>query len=146
MQAAEPGHAGRPAARGQAAGASATGLLEDAGALTRELRGLVHDQLQLAVLEARLAARTMTVLVALGVGLALLLAAAWLGLLGAAVMVLINQGLGAAPALLIVALLNLAVTPLLYALLRRQVRSLGLPATLRTLKPQPAGSGIGGAA
>jgi len=146
VQATEPGDAGQSPAGGDPVEMPARSLFAEVGALSRDLRGLLHDQLQLAVLEARLAARRMAVLVALGVGLALLLVAAWLSVLGAVVMTLVSQGFAAAPALLIVAVLNLAAMPVLYAVLRRQVHSLGLPATLRTLRPRAAGSGIGGSA
>ena len=146
MQATEPGGAGQPAMGGDPVETPTRSLFADAGALTRDVRELLHDQLQLAVLEARLAARTMAVVVALAIGLALLLSAAWLSLLGALVMTLVSQGFSAAQALLIMAALSVAVMPVLYAVLYRQVASLGFPASLRTLRPPAADSRAGGSA
>ncbi len=119
--------------------------LEGTRALTRELCELMHDQLQLAALEARLAAHSAMTMVAAAVGLGVLLVTVWLGLMGAAVSVLVSAGLAPSLALLGIAVLNLLVSPILYGLIRRQSRNLGFPATLRTLKPAPTRDGATGA-
>lgn len=118
--------------------AAPDGLLAEAGALTRELRALMHEQLALVALESRLVVRTAISMVAFAVGVAVLLVSAWLTLVGTAVVALI--GLGWSPALAMVAAtaVNLGGAAVLFLVLRRQGRSLGWPATLRTLKPGPA--------
>jgi len=112
-------------------------LFKDAGALSHELRALVHDQLEIVVLETRLVARTLTRMIALAVGMGLLLVTAWLGFVGAAVMTLTAYGMGAAAAMVVAATFNLIAALLLYLFLRHQSGSLGWPVTLRTLRPAP---------
>lgn len=123
---------------GEAAENSAKGVTGESGgalALTRELRELIHDQLRLVTLESRLAAQSLMTMVAAAVGFGVLLVSAWLGLMGAAVLTLIGFGLVPSIAILVVAALNLMVSPVPYGLIRRKIRRLGFPATLRTLKP-----------
>lgn len=110
-----------------------TGLLEDASVLTRELRKLIHDQLQLAGLETRLAALGLMKMTAAAAGIGVLLATAWLGLTGAVVLGLITGGLSPAYAMLMVTALNLGAAAALWAFIRHRSRILGLPTTLRTL-------------
>lgn len=118
---------------------SATGPLDDLNALRRELRGLVHDQLQLAGLELRLAAHSLMTMIAAAVCIGALLVVAWLALMGAAGLGLIGMGLEPAMVLLVLAALTLALAGLLRALIRRRSRDLGLPASLRALRPPAAG-------
>ncbi|MEQ8860780.1 MAG: phage holin family protein [Pseudomonadales bacterium] len=109
-------------------------MLQDAGALTRELRELVRDHLQLASLETRLAARTAASMLATALALGLLLASVWLALMGAAVLTLIDYGFNAVASMAVGAGLNLVGALLLYEVLRYQSRSLGWPVTLSLLK------------
>lgn len=118
---------------------SATGPLDDLNALRRELRELVHDQLQLAGLELRLAAHSLMTMIAAAVCIGVLLVVAWLALMGAAGLGLIGMGLEPALVLLVLAALTLALAGLLRALIRRRSRDLGLPASLRALRPPAAG-------
>ena len=122
-----------PAAGGDAA-ADATGLIEDATVLTLELRALLHDQFQLFTQETRLAAKSMMTMIAAAVWIGMLLATAWLGLVGALALTLMKLGVPTMLAVLSIALLSLVVAPFLYAIIRDRARSLGYPATLRTLK------------
>jgi hypothetical protein len=119
------------------AGRSPT-FLNEAGALTRELRELVHDHLQLAALEARLAVRTVGSMIALAVVMGLLLASVWLALIGATVMLLIAYGQSAVVAMVVAAVINLTGVLLCYLVFRYQLRGLGLPASLRMLKSAAA--------
>jgi hypothetical protein len=126
-----------PAAGNPVAGA---GLLEDAKALWREGSALFQDRLQLAALETRLAGESFVSMIAAGVAVAVLVVAAWLGLVGAAVLMLVGFGVGAGTALLLGVLVNLAVALLLCRMIRGKSRHLLWAATLRSLRPPPAAS------
>ena len=112
-------------------------LLEDVKSLWHELRGLVHDQLTLAALEARSAGNSLVTMIAAGVMVAALLVSAWLGLMGAAVLWLISIGVMASIAMLLAVVANLALALILYDVIRRQSRHLQFRATLRSLRPVP---------
>jgi uncharacterized membrane protein YqjE len=119
-------------------GVRPTGSLESLSALQRELRKLVHDQLQLAALEVRLAAHSLMAMVAAAIFIGLLLLFAWVALMGATGLGLTGMGLQPAFALLAVAALTLVLALLLGGFIRRRSRHLGLPASLRALKPSAA--------
>jgi hypothetical protein len=114
------------------------GLLHEARSIWSELRGIAHDQLQLAALETRLAGESVVRMIAAGVLIGVLLISAWLALLGAAVVVLIAAGLAPPLALLLAAAVNVAGAALLYLGVRRLARNLTFPATVRSVKPDPA--------
>lgn len=116
------------------------GLLAEAGHLTRELRELMHEQLELVVLESRLALRTVIRMLAFAVGVAVLMTSAWLTLVGTAVVTLLAQGWSPALAMVAATAVNLGGALVLLLVLRRQGRFLGWPATLRTLKPGATGT------
>src|SRR5512134_3243417 len=81
--------------------AGESALLDDAKSLWHELRGLVHDELRLAALEARLAGRTLVTMVGAGLMIGVLLVSAWLGLLAAVALWLISIGVPASIAILL---------------------------------------------
>ena len=118
---------------------STPGPLDDLNTLQRELRALVHDQLQLAALELRLAAYSLTTMISAAVCIGALLVVAWLGLMAAAGLGLLGIGLEPALVLLLLAVLTLALAGLLRVLIHHRSRDLGLPASLRALKPPAAG-------
>ena len=118
---------------------STPGPLDDLSALQRELRALVHDQLRLAALELRLAAHSLTTMISAAVCIGALLVLAWLGLMAAAGLGLIGMGLQPALVLLVLAALTLALAGLLRVFIRRRSRDIGLPASLRALRPPAAG-------
>ncbi|MGK2926955.1 MAG: phage holin family protein [Lysobacterales bacterium] len=109
-------------------------------ALQRELRALVHDQVQLAGLELRLAAHSLMTMIAAAVCIGAMLVVVWLGLLGAAGLGLMKLGLAPALVLLMLSAFTLVLAGLLGLLIRRRSRDLGLPASLRALKPPAAGN------
>lgn len=115
--------------------ARATGPVEDLHALQRELRNLVHDQLQLAALELRLAAHSLMTMISTAVCIGALLVLSWVGLMAAAGLKLIGLGLQPALVLLLLAALTLALALTLRGYLRQRSRYLGFPGTLRSLKP-----------
>jgi len=116
-----------------------SGPLDDAIVLAHELRGVLHDQLQLVACEARLAVHCLTTMVTAAVVIGVLLVTAWLGVMAAAALGLIGR-LDFAPAtsVLVLAALNLLLALFAYRFLRRQSLSLGFPATLRSLTPAAA--------
>jgi len=120
-----------------------TGPLEDLNRLQRELRHLLHDQLQLAALEVRLAAHNLLSMVAAAVSIGVLLLLVWTGLIGAIGMSLIEVGLKPALTLLVLAALTAGLAALLMVYIRRTSRTMGLPATLRALKPAAPGNNPG---
>lgn len=119
---------------------STSGPLDDLSALQRELRALVHDQVQLAGLELRLAAHSLMTMIAAAVCIGAMLVVVWLGLLGAAGLGLMKLGLAPALVLLMLSAFTLVLAGLLGLLIRRRSRDLGLPASLRALKPPAAGN------
>lgn len=118
-----------------------SGPLDDAIVLAHELRGLLHDQLQLVACEARLAVHCLTTMVAAAVVIGVLLVTAWLGVMAAAALSLISLNFAPATSVLLLAALNLLVALFACRFLRRHSLSLGFPATLRSLTPAAAHGG-----
>ncbi|MEO8121539.1 MAG: phage holin family protein [Rhodoferax sp.] len=110
-------------------------LLDEAKSLWLELIALVHDRLELAALETQHAGRSLVVMVATGVMVALLIVSAWLGLLSAAILWLVHIGFMTSLAILLAVVVNLLLAALLYQSIRYQSRHLGWPATLRSFHP-----------
>jgi len=109
--------------------------LQDLYSLQHEFRELVHDQLRLAALEVRLAAHSLMAMIATTVCIALLLFMAWAGLMGALSLSLVRLGLDPVLVLLTNAALTTALALLLATRISHWSLRLGLPATLRALKP-----------
>lgn len=109
-------------------------LGEYAASLAREVRGLVHDHLELATLESRLLIRRIIMMAVLAIFSALVLVSAWLALAGAAVFMLIALGVPPAMAMVLVAAANVLLALGAWLLLRRTSSRLGYPATQRALK------------
>jgi hypothetical protein len=116
--------------------ASSPGLTDDVIRLSNELRELVHDQLELVVLETRLCVNSVLTMAIIAIVTAVLLVSTWLALVGAAILGLVSIGLAPTVAMLVLAAANFLLTLLGWLMLRRRSRSLGWPATLRTLKPR----------
>ncbi len=112
---------------------------DDAQSLWDAIRGLTHDHLQLAALETTLAGQSLVTMIVAGVIVAVLLVSAWLGLETIGVLLLIQHGVFASVAVLAVVGVNLAIALILYGVIRRKCRNLRFPATLRSLRPLPAG-------
>ncbi len=117
---------------------STAGLLHEFSSLWHEVQGLAHDQLTLAALETKLAGRSLVIMIAAGVMIAILLISAWLGIIGAAVLVLIEIGFTASMAMLLAVTANLVAAFVLYGVIRKQSYHLQFPATLRSLRPVPS--------
>ena len=118
---------------------SGSTLLEDAQSLLHELGGLTHDRLRLAALETRRAGESLVSMIIAGVMVAFLLSSAWLGLMTAAVLGLIDHGVVTSSAILLAVAFNLLLALILCRVMRRKSRYLQFPATLRSLQAQPPG-------
>ncbi|MEO6145554.1 MAG: phage holin family protein [Sulfuriferula sp.] len=119
----------------QEAAPAATSLLEDAKSIWLELVGLLHDRLQIAALETKLAGERLAAIVAMSVIVAVLAVSTWLGLNGAAILWLIDMGLMPSIALLVGVLFNVILAVLFFLTIQRERQKLGWPATLRSLQP-----------
>jgi hypothetical protein len=137
LDAGEDGTPGQTVTPGDPAGGS--GVLEDARSLWLGLRGLAHDRFRLAALETRRAGESLVSMVVEGVMVGVLLSCAWLGLVAAAVLWLVESGLVASSAILLAVAFNLLLALILIAVIRRRSRFLQFPATLRSLQPIPPG-------
>jgi len=114
-----------------------SGVLEDAQSLWQELRELSHDRFRLAALETQRAGDSLVSMLIAGAMVAVLLIGAWLGLLAAAVLWLVEHGVVASSAILLAVGCNLLLSLILCAVIRRKSRYLQFPATLRSLRPRP---------
>ena len=112
------------------------GVQQDVRSLARELRGLFHDQVGLAALETRQAGESLVWMVILGVMVGGLLLSAWLGLLAAIILTLIDHGVTSPSVALLLAVgANLLLAVILGWAIRRQLPHLQFPATVRSLTP-----------
>lgn len=112
-------------------------LGEYAANLANELRGLVHDHIELVTLETRLCIHNLLKMAVIAVVGALVLAGAWFALIGAAVFVLISIGIAPALAMVLLAASNVLLALGGWVLFKRISARLGWPASQRTLKPEP---------
>jgi len=118
-----------------ALGVPEASALEDLNTLQRELRHLLRDQLQIAALEVRLAAHNLMAMIAAAVCIGVLLLLAWAGLMAATGLSLMEMGLKPVFTLLVLATLTISLAVLLGMYIRHKSRRMGLPATMRALKP-----------
>ena len=128
-------------------GSPSPGLLTDhLKALARELRELGRDHLELATLETRLVVNTALRMVIVGIVTALMLASAWLSLVGAAALWLISIGLQPALALLILSVANVFLALVGWQYIKHLNQGLGWPATERSMADTAAAKAEGGTA
>ena len=118
---------------------SGSGILDNAEMLWRELYGFSHDCFHLIALEARRAGQNLVYMIIAGVMIAILLISAWLGLLAAAVLWMIEHGvIMASGAILLAVAVTLLLTLILMVVVHRKSRYLQFPATVRSLQPMPS--------
>ncbi|MCC5867762.1 MAG: phage holin family protein [Gammaproteobacteria bacterium] len=124
-----------------------SGLLDqDTSRLFHEFRELAHDHLELATLEARLSIHTLLRMAIIAIVTALVLASAWLALVGSAALALISLGVAPVLAMLILAAANLALGLAGWQRIRHISHWLGWPATQRAIKPSASNDARRGAA
>ncbi|WP_262967001.1 phage holin family protein [Methylobacter psychrophilus] len=110
-------------------------MLEDAQSLWCELRGLTHDRFRLATLETHRAGKSLVDMIVAGVMVGVLLIGAWLGLMAAAVLKLVEHGIVAASSAILLAVAsNLLIALIFFGVIRRKSRYLQFPATLRSFQ------------
>ena len=115
-------------------------MLEDAQSLWHELGGLIHDRFRLVALETQRAGKTLVDMIMAGVMVGVLLIGAWLGLMAAAVLELVEGGVVAtSSAILLAVASNLLIALILFGVIRRKSRYLQFPATLRSFQTTPFG-------
>ena len=115
---------------------AATGLVEELSGALAGARGLLSNILDLFTLEARRAGLTLALMVACGAAGAILVAAAWLGLMAALALWAVEAGISWQAALAAVAFANLAIAGALFWLCARVSRDLLFSATRRQLRPE----------
>jgi putative superfamily III holin-X len=114
------------------------GLIDNAVALWNDLQTVAHDHVELAALEAKRAGQSLVAIVVYGVVIAILAVTAWMGIVTAGVLWLIQLGLNASLAVLIGVVVNLAGAFGLVLLIKQASQALRFPATVRALKPSKA--------
>ncbi|MEQ1739053.1 MAG: phage holin family protein [Methyloglobulus sp.] len=114
---------------------SDSSVLEDTQSLWHELLGLSHDRFHLAGLETQQAGLSLVNMVMAGVLVAGLLCGAWLGLLAAVVLGLVENGFMSSSAILLAVVLNLLLALIFCRFIRHKSHYLKFPATLRSLHP-----------
>ena len=117
-----------------------SGMLEDAQSLWHELRGLIHDRFRLAALETQRAGKSLVGMIVAGVMVGVLLIGAWLDLMAAALLELVEHDVVAtSSAILLAVASNLLIALILFGVIRRKSRYLQFPATLRSFHTTPSG-------
>lgn len=109
-------------------------LMEMVEAVWNNLQGLLHDQLQLAALEAQRAGKSLATILIYAIVVGVLLVSSWLCLVGAAVFWCVHNGMNISIALLLALIVNLLGALGFVIIIWRQSTSLRFPATLNTLK------------
>ena len=112
-------------------------VLKDVQSLWHDLLGLTHDHLLLAALETRHAGESLVSMMLAGIMVAFLLSSAWIGVMVAVVLGLIENGITASDAIMLAVAFNLLLALILIVVIRRKSRSLQFPATLRSLQTPP---------
>lgn len=110
-------------------------LLEDVRLLWHDWRGLTHDHLKLAALEAKRASTSLVSMIVAGLIMGVLLISTWVGLMVAAALALIQSNfVGEIEAILLLAAANLVVALLLFWFIRRKSRYLLFPETVYSFR------------
>jgi hypothetical protein len=113
------------------------GLGELLGRLLSEAHGLVSDFAELAVLDARRAAIRLALLLAAGLGVAVLIVTAWMALIAGLAVWLWGEGVGWPAALAIAAGINVAGAIGLGVWMKGLAKEMPFTALLRQLRGEP---------
>ena len=114
---------------------TSNGIAEDLSGAFASARWLLSSLLDLFTLEARRASLTLVLMLACGAVGAILVVAAWLGLMAALALWAVAAGISWQAAIAAVAIANLAVAGVLFCLCAWVSRNLLFPATRRQLRP-----------
>lgn len=115
------------------------GVGELAGRLIGDLRRLVSDFAQLAVLDARRAGVRLAMLLSAGLLIAILVITAWMGLVAAGIVWMFDQGVSWPAAIAVAAVINIAAAAVLAWWARHLVSETPFTALLRQLRGDPPG-------
>jgi uncharacterized membrane protein YqjE len=110
-------------------------IAEELSCAFASARGLLSNILDLFTLEARRAGLTLVLMLACGAIGAILVVAAWLGLMAALTLWAVAVGISWQAAVAAAAFANLAIAAALFWLCARVSRDLLFPATRRQLRP-----------
>lgn len=116
------------------------GLGELAGRLIGDVRQLVSDFAQLAVLDARRAGVRLAMLLSAGLLIAILVITAWMGFVAAGIVWMFDQGVSWPAAIAIAAVINIAAAAALAWWARHLVSEMPFTALLRQLRGDPPGN------
>ncbi|NOT10398.1 MAG: phage holin family protein [Methylococcaceae bacterium] len=133
--AAEPEKAEQSAVFGDTLGN--TGVLEAIQLYLHELFRLGYVRFRLVALETQHAGKSLVDMIILGVMAAVLLMTAWLGVVLAAVLELMENGVITSSAILLAVALNLLLVLILLHVIHRKGRHLKFPATLGSMQAAP---------
>ena len=109
--------------------------LDNVRSLWRNVRTLAHGRLQLLALEVQRAVRGLAAIAAYSVATGLLIAGAWLGVMAALALWLIEHQVSASSAVLLAAIFNGVGVWALVAAIRKECRAWGFSASLQALEP-----------
>lgn len=110
-------------------------VLESVHGLLAGMRASLHDRLHLLALETQLAIQGVAAIAIYGIAVGLLVGGTWLALAGAMIMWLVEHQVSFSTAILLAAAFNgLGICGFVVAI-QRKSRCIGLPATLRSLRP-----------
>ena len=129
-------------ARDAAADDAAVSLSAALRSIYHEARGLVHDHLRLAALEARRAVRDLVVMIALGMVGALLVITGWFALVAAIVAWAVDRGASWPAALLVAAVISVAIAAGAGLCIRYLGSRVMFALTLRWLRPEPRAQAV----
>jgi len=113
------------------------GLGELAGRLIGDVRQLVSDFAQLAVLDARRAGVHLAMLLSAGLLIAILVITAWMGFVAAGIVWMFDRGISWPAAIAIAAVINIAAAAALAWWARHLVSEMPFTALLRQLRGAP---------
>ena len=113
------------------------GLGELSARLIGDLRQLVSDFAQLAVLDARRAGVRLAMLLSAGLLIAILVITAWMGLVAAGIVWMFDRGVSWPVAIAIAAVINIAAAAALAFWARHLVSEMPFTALLRQLRGDP---------
>ena len=136
---------GQAATRGDPV--SVSGVLKAAQPLWYELHELIHDRIWLAGLETQRAGKSLADMIVAGVLVGVLLIGAWLGLMAAAVLELVEHDVVATSGAILLAVafaFDLLLVLILFGVIRRKSRYLQFPATLPQTMPSERRSTFAG--
>jgi uncharacterized membrane protein YqjE len=111
-----------------------TGIAASAISLWEELRGLMHDHVQLAMLETKQAGKSLVVILAASVLIAFLIMSVWCGLMALVIIALVNSNIALTIAIGITIILNVLGILILYAFIRYHTQFLKWKASIRRLR------------